>query len=99
MNEEEKYLFDLRGYLVVKNALTEKQVRRLSKIVDDKIERSKEENFTPDKKRNPGGSDRTRFDNNDDMAWSSPALLDWVVHSLTLSIFLLSLHTWRPYLE
>ena len=49
MNEEEKYLFDLRGYLVVKNALTEKQVRRLSKIVDDKIERSKEENFTPDK--------------------------------------------------
>ena len=62
MNEEEKYLFDLRGYLVVKNALTEKQVRRLSKIVDDKIERSKEENFTFDKKRNPGGSDRTRFD-------------------------------------
>ena len=34
MNEEEKYLFDLRGYLVVKNALTQEQVKDLSEIVD-----------------------------------------------------------------
>ena len=27
MNEEEKYLFDLRGYLVVKNALNKEQVK------------------------------------------------------------------------
>ena len=37
MNEEEKYLFDLRGYLVVENALTPEQVKDLSKIVDEKV--------------------------------------------------------------
>lgn len=95
MNEEEKYLFDLRGYLVVKNALTEKQVRRLSKIVDDKIQRSKEENFTPDKKRNPGGSDRTRFVTDNDIAWSSPALLDWGGPFIDL----IDIPTIAPYLE
>ena len=84
MNEEEKYLFDLRGYLVVKNALTEKQVRRLSKVVDDKIERSKEGNFTPDKKRNPGGSDRTLFVNDNDIAWSSP--LRRTIRTATLAL-------------
>ena len=30
MNENEKYLFDLRGYIIVRNALTPEQVRDLS---------------------------------------------------------------------
>ena len=37
MDEEEKYLFDLRGYLVVKNALNKQQVESLSQIIDNKI--------------------------------------------------------------
>ena len=39
MSEEEKYLFDLRGYLVVKNALTQEQVADLS----DRLERHRTE--------------------------------------------------------
>lgn len=34
MNEEECYLFDLRGYLVVENALSHEEVRELNAIID-----------------------------------------------------------------
>ena len=34
MNVEEKYLFDLRGYIVVKNALSPEQVADLSERLE-----------------------------------------------------------------
>ena len=34
MNEHEKYLFDLRGYIVVRNALTVEQIDDLSKRLE-----------------------------------------------------------------
>ena len=38
MNEEEKYLFDLRGYLSIENALSECQIRNLNNIWDKHIQ-------------------------------------------------------------
>ena len=35
MNEHEKYLFDLRGYIVVRNAITTAQIDDLSNAVGD----------------------------------------------------------------
>ena len=42
MDEEEKYLFDLRGYLVVKNALTAEQVGDLSQRLEQRRDIEKE---------------------------------------------------------
>ena len=68
MNEQEKYLFDLRGYLVVKNALTAEQVADLS----DRLEQARSQQERPHY-----GSDRTRFRQDDDPAWSASSLLEW----------------------
>src|SRR5579859_2279406 len=38
MNEEERYLFDLNGYLVVKNALETALVRRMNQQLDTRAE-------------------------------------------------------------
>ena len=38
MNDKERYLFDLQGYLVIPNALTNKQVATLNKVLDQHIE-------------------------------------------------------------
>ena len=38
MNENERYLFDLRGYLVIPNALTDTQIAVLNKVLDKQIE-------------------------------------------------------------
>ena len=38
MNEKEQYLFDLNGYLVIPNALTEQQIKSLNSEVDKRIE-------------------------------------------------------------
>ena len=38
MNEKERYLFDLNGYLVIPNALSKRQVTSLNKILDTYIE-------------------------------------------------------------
>lgn len=35
MNDEARYLFDLRGYLVLEEVLTEKEVRDLNRSIDD----------------------------------------------------------------
>jgi hypothetical protein len=45
MNDAEKYLFDLRGYLVVENALTPDEVAALNATLDEKIAGS----IAPDK--------------------------------------------------
>ena len=66
MNEEEKYLFDLRGYLVVRNALIPEQVTALS----ERLETARATGKTH------FGSDRTIFGGDDDPAWGAPTLLD-----------------------
>jgi hypothetical protein len=67
MNENEKYLFDLRGYIVVKDVLSKSQIEDLSETLE--ILRTKD--------RNPIlGSDRTRFRDSEDPAWSAPSLLE-----------------------
>jgi hypothetical protein len=86
MDEHEKYLFDLRGYIVVKNALSSEQVADLSERLEAH--------------RNPGhdrgfGSDRTRFSGEDAPAWSAPSLLEWG----GTYIDLIDIPSIKPYLE
>ena len=37
MNDQERYLFDLKGYLVVPDALTQEQVASLNGVLDEHI--------------------------------------------------------------
>lgn len=67
MNDNEKYLFDLRGYIVVKNALSSSQVEDLS----NRLEHERLTNPHPIL-----GSDRTVFADEKDPAWSAPSLLE-----------------------
>ncbi|HCG70125.1 MAG TPA: mitomycin antibiotics/polyketide fumonisin biosynthesis protein [Gammaproteobacteria bacterium] len=67
MNDDEKYLFDLRGFLVVRNALTHAQVDDLSQG----LEQHRQNNPQPIL-----GSDRTVLSKAKDRAWSSPSLLE-----------------------
>ena len=86
MNDQEKYLFDLRGYMVVKNALSTEQVEDLS---------SRLEAYCKTDGRRHFGSDRTRFGAEGDTAWSAPSLLEWG----GTYIDLIDLATIAPYLE
>jgi hypothetical protein len=67
MNEEEQYLFDLRGFVVVRNALTPEQINDLSQRLDA---------HHGNKKTPILGSDRTVLGNHADDAWSAPSLLE-----------------------
>ena len=93
MNDQEKYLFDLRGYIVVKNALTPEQVADLS----DQLEARRKLPLKKrnDKKRFIFGSDRTVFADEEDAAWTSPSLLEWGGSYIDL----IDLPTIAPYLE
>ncbi len=96
MNEEEKYLFDLRGYLVVKNALNKEQVESLSRIIDNKLNSSAEKSCIPKEERKlKAGSDRTWLVSEDDIAWTSPSLLEWGGPFIEL----IDIPTITPYLE
>jgi hypothetical protein len=86
MNDQEKYLFDLRGYLVVKNALTERQVADLTNVL---------EQDTDARERGYNGSDRTRLRHEDDPAWSARSLLEYGGPYIDL----IDLPTIAPYLE
>ena len=86
MNDREKYLFDLRGYIVVKNALTPDQVADLSSRLEARRNTDDRRHF---------GSDRTVFRTEDDAAWSAPSLLEWG----GAYIDLIDLPTVAPYLE
>ena len=86
MNEREKYLFDLRGYIVVRNALTADQVADLSA----RLQACRQ---TQDRRHY--GSDRTVFGTEKDIAWSAPSLLTWG----GAYIDLIDLETIAPYLE
>jgi hypothetical protein len=66
MTEEEAYLFDLRGFIVVKNALQPNQIDDLSR----RLEAHRSSNPSPIL-----GSDRTILDD-DAGAWSAPSLLE-----------------------
>ncbi len=92
MNKQEKYLFDLHGYLVVRNALTAEQVATLS-------ERFEQERARQEKRGRTGhlhyGSDRTRFRQDDDPAWMASSLLEWGGPYIDL----IDLPTVAPYLE
>ena len=70
MDEHEKYLFDLRGYLVVRDALTKGQLSQLSSTLESK------------RKSGVGilGSDRTSNNSDTELAWSSPSTLEWGVN-------------------
>ena len=93
MNDQEKYLFDLKGYIVVENALTPAQVNDLS----DRLEarRKRPMKGSNEKKRAIFGSDRTVFAEEDDAAWTSPSLLEWGGSYIDL----IDLPTIAPYLE
>jgi hypothetical protein len=86
MNENEKYLFDLRGYLVVKNALTDDQVADLTSILEQDAD-VQEHGYK--------GSDRTGLWHEDDLAWSSQSLLEYGGPYVDL----IDLPTIAPYLE
>ena len=74
MNHQEKYFFDLRGYLVVRNALTADQVAALSEQFDRVRAKGVKRHY---------GSDRTRLPDDADRAWSSASLLEWAVPTST----------------
>ena len=40
MNEDQKYLFDLTGFLIVENALTPEEVAQCNAAIDHHIERT-----------------------------------------------------------
>ena len=86
MNHHEKYFFDLRGYLVVRNALTADQVAALSEQFDRVRAKGVKRHY---------GSDRTRLPDHADRAWSSASLLEWGGPYLDL----IDLPTIAPYLE
>ena len=85
MDEHEKYLFDLRGYLVVRDALTKGQLSQLSSTLESK------------RKSGVGilGSDRTSNNSDTELAWSSPSTLEWGGEYLNL----IDLPSLQPYLE
>ena len=83
MNNAEKYLFDLRGYLVVRNALTAEQVADLSERLEDA-------RSTEDKAHY--GSDRTQLVGD---AWSAASLINWG----GTYVDLIDLPSIAPYLE
>ena len=67
MNDDEKYLFDLRGFIVVRKALSKVHTDELS----TRLQQHREENPQPIL-----GSDRTVLSDSQDAAWSSPSLLE-----------------------
>ena len=67
MNDDEKYLFDLRGFIVVREALSSAQIDDLS----TRLQQHRGQNHQPIL-----GSDRTVLSDNQDAAWSSPSLLE-----------------------
>lgn len=86
MNDQEKFLFDLRGYIVVKQALTPAQVADLSTRLEGRRKVDDKRHY---------GSDRTVFTSAADDAWTSPSLLEWG----GTYIDLIDLPTVAPYLE
>ena len=83
MEHTEKYLFDLRGYLVVRNAITPAQIADLSDRLEGQRARRDQAHF---------GSDRTELTGD---AWSAESLISWGGSYVDL----IDLPTIAPYLE
>jgi hypothetical protein len=85
MNENEKYLFDLRGYIVIKDILTKLQIEDLR----TRLENQRQTNPKPIL-----GSDRTILGREDASAWSAGSLIEMG----GAYIELIDLPAIRPYL-
>ena len=85
MNENEKYLFDLRGYIVIKDVLTKLQIEDLR----TRLENQRQTNPKPIL-----GSDRTILGREDASAWSAGSLIEMG----GAYIELIDLPAIRPYL-
>ena len=85
MDEYEKYLFDLCGYIVVRNAITAAQIDNLSTRLE--MHRTEKSYLI--------GAGLSRFHTKENLAWTASSLLDWG----GCYIDLLDLPTIRPYLE
>lgn len=85
MNENEKYLFDLRGYIVIKDILTKLQIEDLR----TRLENQRQTNSKPIL-----GSDRTILGREDASAWSAGSLIEMG----GAYIELIDLPAIRPYL-
>ena len=86
MNDQEKYLFDLRGYLHVKNVLTPAQVADLSDRLEEHRSHGGKRQY---------GSDRTRYPEGESTAFSAKSLMEWG----GTYIDLIDLPAIAPYLE
>ena len=86
MNDQEKYLFDLRGYLLVKNVLTPAQVADLSERLEERRSQGGKRLY---------GSDRTRYPEGESTAFSAKSLLEWGGSYIDL----IDLPRVAPYLE
>ncbi len=74
MNELERYLFDLQGFIVIENALTTEQIKALNKLLDQQITKVDEPgklNFRFDGLLPIGDPFRTLIDN----SWITPYLI------------------------
>ena len=107
MNETEKFLFDINGYIVVRNALTPQQVHDLKEKLNMRLSAKshyswKNKNDVKDAPNDPVikdrilhfGSDRA-WPKKDELMCSSPSLLEWG----GTYIELLDLPSIKPYLE
>ena len=86
MNDREKFLFDLRGYIVVRNALTSEQVQDLSERLEEQRTKKEKRHY---------GSDRTILPEESAGAWTAPSLIEWG----GTYVDLIDLPTTAPYLE
>lgn len=80
LTEHEKYLFDINGYLVVRNALTDEQLSDCRARLAKRLAKRQPTGCNP-KSINHKGSDRTYL-TKDDMndkkqSWSAPSLVEW----------------------
>ena len=75
LTEHEKYLFDINGYLVVKEALTDEQLQDCRARLAERLER--ESSAVKLRK----GSDRTYLTTDEsgeqEQSWSAPSLIEW----------------------
>ncbi len=72
MNEEQKYLFDLTGYLILENALSSEEVTLCNKAIDHHIERLRERENSLAGGSEAGGGTAHRMDMGGMLAWEKP---------------------------
>ena len=80
LTEHEKYLFDINGYLIVKNALSVVQLQDCRARLDERMAREPGAGRTANTKKHKG-SDRTYLrpdeEGEREQSWSAPSLIEW----------------------